>query len=52
MNALTKLALFALLLATVFALAAGLGALVDSGGSTPRPTTSSTQAQAHAGHPR
>jgi hypothetical protein len=44
MNALTKLALFALLLATVFALGAGLGALVDSGGSTPLP--------AHASHSR
>jgi hypothetical protein len=48
MNALTKLVLFALLLVMVFALGAGLGALVDSGGSPPPPTHAPT----HAGHTR
>jgi hypothetical protein len=42
MSAPAKLALFAVLLAVVFVVGAGLGALVDSGGTTPTPT--------HAGH--
>ena len=44
MSAPAKLALFALLLAVVFAVSAGLGALVDSGGTNSTPT--------HAGHTR
>ena len=42
MSAPVKLALFALLLAVVFVVSAGLGALVDSGETSPTPT--------HAGH--
>jgi hypothetical protein len=44
MSAPAKLALFALLLAVVFVVGVGLGALVDSGGTSSNPT--------HSGHAR